>query len=113
MRALLPIGIVTFVAHVTGVIVATLYRTYRPQVLTVSKEQAAIGKDQEVHARGATKATVTVEEFGDYQCPPCGALSEPLNQLERDYHNKLRLIFRNFPLANHQYALPAEACYDN
>jgi protein-disulfide isomerase len=57
-------------------------------------------------------APVTLEEFGDFQCPPCGTLAEPLNQLARDYP-KLRLIFRNYPLPVHQYAkraaLAAEA----
>jgi protein-disulfide isomerase len=70
----------------------------------VSKEQAAIGKSEKVYVRRAAAAPLTVEEFGDFQCPPRGALSEPLNQLERDYHNKIRLVFRNSPVANHQYA---------
>lgn len=107
MRSFLPIGIVTLVALVAVGVGVMLYRTYKSPVLTVSKEQAAIEKPEEVHARGAANAVVTIEEFGDFQCPPCGALAEPLNQLERDYHNKIRLIFRNFPLPNHQYARPA------
>jgi len=107
MRPPLPLGIVAFVALVAMGVGAMLYHTYKPQALTISKEQAVIGKPEKVHARGAATAPVIVEEFGDFQCPPCGAISEPLNQLERDYHNKIRLTFRNFPLANHQFAQPA------
>jgi hypothetical protein len=56
-----------------------LYRTYKPQVLAISKEQPEAGKNQVIHASGPEKAPVTIEEFGAFQCPPCGALSELLN----------------------------------
>jgi protein-disulfide isomerase len=52
---------------------------------------------------------VTLEEFGDYECPPCGSLAAPLNQLEHDYRSRLRMIFRNYPLVNHPHARDA-AC---
>jgi len=52
---------------------------------------------------------VTLEEFGDFQCPPCGKISEPINQLQHEYGHQVRLIFRNFPLINHQHA--REAAY--
>ena len=52
---------------------------------------------------------MTLEEFGDYECPPCGSLAAPLNQLEHDYRPRLRMIFRNFPLVNHPHARDA-AC---
>jgi len=52
---------------------------------------------------------VTLEEFGDYECPPCGSLAAPLNQLEHDYRPRLRMTFRNFPLNNHPHARDA-AC---
>jgi protein-disulfide isomerase len=47
-----------------------------------------------------------LEEFGDFQCPPCAALSEPLNQLSHDFP-QLRIVFRNFPLPNHKHAIEA------
>jgi len=50
---------------------------------------------------------VTLEEFGDYECPPCGSLAGPLNQLEHDYRPRLRMIFRNFPLVTHLHARDA------
>ena len=42
--------------------------------------------------------SVTVEEFGDYQCPPCGKLHPDLKQIIKDYGEKVVFIFRNFPL---------------
>jgi len=42
--------------------------------------------------------SVTVEEFGDYQCPPCGKLHPDLKQIIKGYGEKVVFIFRNFPL---------------
>ena len=52
--------------------------------------------------------SVTVEEFGDYQCPPCGLLHPELKQIAAEYGNKVNFVFRNFPLTmNHKNALAA------
>lgn len=56
------------------------------------------------HARGATEAAVTLEEFGDFQCPPCGELWKVLGKIEPAYHGKLKLVFREYPLQMHKYA---------
>ena len=61
---------------------------------------------QSGYALGPADAPVTLEEFGDFQWPPCGTLSEPLNQLAHDFP-RLRIIFRHFPLAVHQHAVDA------
>jgi protein-disulfide isomerase len=60
-----------------------------------------------IHVRGRTDAPVTLEEFGDYQCPPCRAIAEPIKQLEKDYDRRLRVIFHHFPLITHQHAREA------
>ena len=51
---------------------------------------------------------VTLEEFGDYQCPPCGALHPTLKQLKQEFGPNLNFIFRNLPLTTiHKNALAA------
>jgi protein-disulfide isomerase len=51
---------------------------------------------------------VTLEEFGDYQCPPCGQLHPTLKKLKQEYGANLNFIFRNLPLTKiHQNALAA------
>jgi len=51
---------------------------------------------------------VTLEEFGDYQCPPCGALHPVLKNLKKEYGPNLNFVFRNFPLPSvHKNALVA------
>ncbi|MBC7933351.1 MAG: thioredoxin domain-containing protein, partial [Rubrivivax sp.] len=59
------------------------------------------------HARGGEKAAVTLEEFSDFQCPACGNLEPALRRIEKDYGDRVRLIFRNFPLKQHKYAFIA------
>jgi len=86
-----------------------LYRVKRLPVLTIAKNHMASGMDgaKSIHVLGNPDAPVTLEEFGDFQCPPCGTLSGPINQLEHDYHPRLRVIFRHFPLTIHQHAREA------
>jgi protein-disulfide isomerase len=103
----LIIGLVALAAVGSGVM---LYRAKRPQTTAIPKAMAASKEHaEEVHARGAANAAVTLEEFGDFQCPPCGGLEAPLQQIERDYASSLRVIFRNFPFTIHEHA--HEAAY--
>jgi protein-disulfide isomerase len=60
------------------------------------------------HTRGDASAPVVIEEFGDFQCPPCGALHPMMKKAEGEFGPRLRVIFREFPLAKiHKNALDA------
>lgn len=50
------------------------------------------------HIQGDAQAAVTLIEYGDYQCPSCGAAYPVVKQLQRHFGKDLRLVFRNFPL---------------
>jgi protein-disulfide isomerase len=51
---------------------------------------------------------VTLEEFGDYQCPPCGQLHPGLKQLKQQFGANLNFVFRNLPLTSiHKNSLAA------
>jgi protein-disulfide isomerase len=108
MRRYLPFLIVSVVALLTVGSGAFLYRANRPRLLTKS-DAPATHEGKEVHARGPANAVVTLEEFGDFECPPCGILSAVIHQLEQDFHPRLRVIFRQFPLIMHRHATTA-AC---
>ena len=63
---------------------------------------------QPPHAIGPENAPVTLEEFGDFECPPCGLLHPVLKTMEKEFGPRLRVIFREFPLVpTHPNALPA------
>ena len=61
------------------------------------------------HMTGKNGAKVTIVEFGDYQCPACGALSETINKIIDLYKDNpdFNFVFRNFPLSQHKNAVPA------
>jgi protein-disulfide isomerase len=106
----LPFIIVAVVGLVTIGGGIMLYRAKRPQTTAIPEAMAASKeRGEEVHVRGAANAAVTLEVYGDFQCPPCGGLEAPLQQIERDYASSLRVIFRNFPFTNHEHA--HEAAY--
>jgi protein-disulfide isomerase len=48
--------------------------------------------------RGMVEAPVTVVEFSDYHCPFCKRVQPTLDQLLMKYPQKVKLVFRNFPL---------------
>ena len=51
---------------------------------------------------------VLLEEYGDYQCPPCGQLYPELKKIESEYGNQVQIVFHHFPLTRmHKNALVA------
>jgi protein-disulfide isomerase len=50
------------------------------------------------HTSGPANAPVTLVEYGDYQCPYCGAATPIVDQIRRALGDELRFVFRNFPL---------------
>ena len=60
------------------------------------------------HIEGHEDAPLTLVEYGDYQCPYCGAAHPVIKRLQKSLGKKLRFVFRNFPLTHsHPYALLA------
>jgi len=47
---------------------------------------------------GSATATVSLIEYGDFQCPACGEYYPIVKQLLSEYGNKIYFVFRNFPL---------------
>jgi len=60
------------------------------------------------HVRGNANAPVTLEEFGDFECPSCGIYYAELKKIESEFGDRLRVIFRERPLVPpHEHALLA------
>ncbi|QDK38112.1 DsbA family protein [Bdellovibrio sp. NC01] len=60
------------------------------------------------HIQGNKNAAITLVEYGDYQCPFCGAAYPMIKTLQNHFGDKLRFVFRNFPLVHsHRYAVTA------
>ncbi len=93
------IGVVFGLAIVAGY---WLFSSSKPQTQTYMPTPEASPSN------GQADKVVVLSEFGDYQCPPCGALHPELKKIKEKYGNQVRLDFYNFPLTRiHPNALAA------
>jgi protein-disulfide isomerase len=75
------------------------------------KEVAA--PDATCPVKGPASAKVTVQIFSDFQCPFCKKVEPTLAELEKEYGNKVKFVWRHMPLPFHQDApLAAEAAQE-
>jgi protein-disulfide isomerase len=66
------------------------------------RKQLAIAAHDPV--RGPVTAPITIIEFSDFQCPFCGRVTPTLDKLRAAYPDQIRIVFKDFPLPNHQEA---------
>jgi protein-disulfide isomerase len=59
--------------------------------------------------RGPEDAKVTIVEFGDFQCPFCTRVTSTLQQIQKQYPNDVKLVFKHLPLRIHPQAPGAHA----
>ena len=61
--------------------------------------------DERDHVQGSPGAPVTLVEYGDYECPYCGAAYPIVKELQTRLGERLRFVFRNFPITtSHPHA---------
>jgi protein-disulfide isomerase len=71
-------------------------------------DRSAVGVDLNRHVYGEIDAPITVVEYGDFECPYCGAAAPVLRELIDGSDGRARLVFRHFPLFTmHPFALTA------
>jgi len=58
-------------------------------------------------AKGPADAPVTITVFSDFQCPYCSRLVPFVDEVLAQNPDKVRLVFKQFPLRMHNFALPA------
>ena len=77
-----------------------------PATLTTGPVAASVAPG--THLRGRSDAPVLLEEYADFQCPPCGFFHPILKRLEGEYATQLRVAFHHFPIRNmHKHAAEA------
>ncbi len=60
------------------------------------------------HAQGHKDAPITLVEYGDYECPYCGMAYPIVKRVQARFGERLRFVFRNFPIAEaHPHAVDA------
>jgi NhaA family Na+:H+ antiporter len=60
------------------------------------------------HIRGKADAPAVLVEYGDFECPYCGAAYGVVRSLEREFGDQLAIVFREYPVPRvHPHALDA------
>jgi glutaredoxin len=59
------------------------------------------------HRVGSATAAATIVVFSDYQCPYCARLTQALRSVQEKYGPDVAIVYRNFPLHLHAYAIAA------
>lgn len=60
--------------------------------------------DASDHVNGPTTAKAQLVVYGDFECPACGAYEPLVQAVKASFGDKLALVFRHYPLPQHQYA---------
>jgi protein-disulfide isomerase len=60
-------------------------------------------------SRGPESARVTVVEYADFECPPCGKAWPMVDEALKPYGDRVRYVFRNYTMPFHPYAVGAAA----
>jgi protein-disulfide isomerase len=69
--------------------------------------QMPVTEDRD-HIQGPSDAAVTLVEYGDYECPYCGAAHPIVKEVQARMGERLRFVFRNFPITtSHPHAQQA------
>jgi protein-disulfide isomerase len=111
---LLTVGIATAVYRIkTRPVVLTVHKPTPPPVATNAEAAASPAAEKEeedpsVHVRGPKNAPLTLEIYGDFQCPPCGVASKAIDELQQQqFAGKMRVVYHEFPLSMHEHAFEA------
>lgn len=121
MKRLLPFIIIL---AVLGVALGSAWYMTRPKPATVAPGNPTPGNASQSptpvpartgvagaeppHTLGPANAAVKIEEFGDFECPPCGMFHPILKQMRQEFGDQIQITFREFPLVPpHRHAVAA------
>jgi len=100
-------SILVIILIVFGIIIAISKPPQQSVSTTLSTEQLAqtlVKSDS--FTSGPQDAKATLVEFGDMQCPACASFHPTIKQIREKYKDKLRYVFRHYPLPQHPQAIP-------
>jgi len=61
--------------------------------------QLTIPVNDKDHFEGKADAPITLVEYGDYQCPHCGAAYPVIKKIQEAFPDQIKFVYRNFPLS--------------
>jgi len=63
----------------------------------IEEQKLVLPVSERDHFRGNLEAPITLLEYGDYECPDCFHAAPIVNELRRDFGDRLRFVFQHFP----------------
>ena len=72
-----------------------------------SDEESPVPVSSKDPVWGNRAAPVTIVVFSDFQCPFCSRVEPALTQVVQEYGNRVRIVWRDYPLPFHPNAMPA------
>jgi len=106
------IGLITLIIVVVAAVFLSGPSSTQKSSTKITDPELLLGPKDQREEAGSSSAKVTIVEFGDFQCPACGAVNPIVKKIIADYGEKIYFVFRNFPLPMHPNALvSAEAAY--
>jgi len=63
--------------------------------------------DARDHTLGPREAQITLVEYGSYDCPYCRAVNDHIVKIRHEFGDRLRYVFRHYPLPGSEIALRA------
>ena len=79
------------------------------KVISASEDNGNIGD----HVRGKEDSEIIVVEYADMQCEYCGMMMPKMSTLYKEYGDRVKFVFRHFPLSYHQNAIAAAAAAES
>lgn len=61
---------------------------------------------------GNKNAPITIVEYSDFQCPYCGRGYQTVKEVEKEYGDKVRIVYKHLPLDFHPMAMPAAKYFE-
>jgi len=74
-----------------------------PKVAVIEEGRVIFGKKD---------APITIVEFSDFQCPYCSRGYQTVKEIEKEYGDKVRVVFKHLPLDFHPMAMPAAKYFE-
>ena len=88
-------GILLLIAAVSGVVAVRYFSKRGP----LSESNFFYPR-----VKGSAGASVIIQEFSDFQCPACRMAQPVLQKIEENHRGEVAVLFRHFPLAQHQWS---------
>lgn len=103
-KVLIGIGMVTLIIVIGSAFLFGGKTSPQKEIPKLTADQLKMIVRNDSHKKQNKNAKVTLVEFGDFQCPACGAVYPIVTLLLREYKDQVAFVFRQFPLQVHQNA---------